>query len=91
MEKMMSDIFDTYAQSPLGPLTRAFAIAPSDTEILPAVTRQIRVTGAAGNLSVVWASGVETVEPVSAGDVLDWRLRQVKATGTTATGLRGYA
>jgi hypothetical protein len=87
----MPDVFETHAQSPLGPLTRGFAITPSDTVPLPAVTRQLRVTGTAGTIAVVWASGEESVEPVNVGDFLDWRIHQVKATGTTATGLRGYA
>ncbi len=87
----MPDVFENYALSPMGPLTRGFAIVPNDSTALPVVTRQLRVTGAAGTIAVVWASGEESTEPVSSGDVLDWRIQLVKATGTTATGLRGYA
>jgi hypothetical protein len=39
---------------------------------------------------VTWPGGAETVEPVLAGETLDWRIVRIKATGTTATGLRGY-
>ena len=72
------------------PLISGFSITPDDAVDLPAVTRQIRITGAAGNAVVVWATGAETTEPVLTGDVFDWRVKRVKATGTTATGLRGY-
>ena len=71
------------------PLRGAFAITPSDTVDLPKVTRQVLFTGA-GNVVVIWADGTETTEAVTAGARLDWRIRRVKATGTTATGMRGY-
>ena len=71
-------------------LEGGFAITPDDANDLPAVTRQIRVTGDAGDVAVVWLSGVETIEPVEAGGVYDWRIKRVKDTGTDATGLRGY-
>lgn len=86
----MTDAFDTQSTSLSSPLTFGFPIAPSDSQDLPRVTRQLRVTGAPGNLSVLWASGTQTLEPVFTGDVLDWRISRVLATGTTATGLRGY-
>jgi hypothetical protein len=84
---------DTFASQSPGlttPLISGFTISPSDSALLPQVTRQIRVTGNAGTVAVVWADGTQSSEPVAAGDVFDWRLRQVLATGTTATGLRGY-
>ncbi len=87
----MSDPFALHGQGLNAPLSQGFAIAPNDAVDLAVATRQIRVTGQAGALSVIWITGVESVEPVAAGDVLDWRIRRVKATGTTATGLRGYA
>lgn len=86
----MADAFDTQSTGLSSPLTRGFAVAPSDSQDLPWVTRQLRVTGAPGNLSVLWASGAQSLEPVFTGDVLDWRIRRVLATDTTATGLRGY-
>jgi len=86
----MPDIFDSHSASLTSPLIAGFAITPNDGADLPQTTRQIRVTGDAGNIAVVWLNGLETVEPVAAGETLDWRIRRVKATGTTATGLRGY-
>lgn len=86
----MADRFQSMNASLVSPLIGAFPITPDDSNDLPEVTRQIRITGSAGNIAVVWSGGLETIEPVSAGDVLDWRIVRVKATGTTATGLRGY-
>jgi hypothetical protein len=86
----MPDPFSAHSPGLSSPLAIGFAISPADGADLPYVTRQIRVTGAAGNLAVVWTSGLQTVEPVFTGDVLDWRVTRVLATGTTATGLRGY-
>lgn len=86
----MPDAFVSMTQGLSSPLTGGFAIAPADNVDLPQVTRQIRVTGTSGVIAVRWLDGSSTLEPVSVGDVLDWRLTRVNATGTTATGLRGY-
>lgn len=86
----MPDPFASNSPALTTPLISGFAIVPADNADLPAVTRQIRVAGAGGDIAVVWADGAETTEPVAAGDVFDWRIRRVKATGTTATGLKGY-
>lgn len=72
------------------PLSSAFEIIPNDGVDLVQVTRQIRVTGEGGNLAAVWADGQTRIMPVFVGDVLDWRLVRVLATGTTATGLWGF-
>jgi hypothetical protein len=45
------------------PLIGAFAITPDDNNDLGIYTRQIRVTGSAGNIAVVWVGGDQTVEP----------------------------
>jgi hypothetical protein len=86
----MTDRYASHMEGLTSPIIGGFAIMPSDSEDLPETTRQIRVSGMGGEIAVVWAAGVETTEPVSTGDVLDWRVVRVKATGTTATGLRGY-
>lgn len=86
----MPDPFASNSPALTTPLISGFSITPDDNADLPATTRQIRVTGAAGDIAVVWANGVESTEPVAAGDLFDWRIRRIKATGTTATGLRGY-
>lgn len=86
----MTDAFGNQSPGLSSPLGYGFAITPSDTADLPQVTRQLRVTGSSGNLAATWLNGLQSVEPVFTGDVLDWRISRVLATGTTATGLRGY-
>jgi hypothetical protein len=86
----MSDTYSHHMPGLSSPLIGGFAITPNDAADLAVATRQIRVTGTAGQIAVIWIGGDETIEPVAAGDVLDWRIQRVKATGTTATGLRGY-
>lgn len=87
----MTDPFASYGTGLDAPLSTGFAITPDDANDLAITTRQIRVTGSAGNIAVVWIDGSSSIEPVQANETLDWRIRRVKATGTTATGLRGYA
>lgn len=84
-----SDSFSNQMATVTGPITGAFVITPHATDELPKVTRQIYAAGA-GNIAVVWADGSETTEPVAAGERLDWRIKAVRVSGTTATGLRGY-
>lgn len=84
------DPFQSHSPGLSSPLTGAFAIVPSDTVDLPNLPRQIRVTGSGGNLAAVWADGQTRTIPVFTGDILDWRLVRVLATGTTATGLWGF-
>ena len=86
----MADPYETFSNSLVSPLIGGFAVTPADGADLAQVTRQIRITGNAGNVAVVWASGLETTEPVLAGETLDWRIKRIKSTGTTATGIRGY-
>lgn len=84
-----TDAFSSSSNTATGPLEGGFAITPHDSDELPHVTRQI-YAATAGDVAVVWRNGAESVEPIAAGERVDWRVRRVKATGTTATGLRGY-
>lgn len=88
----MPDAYDRWQPSITAPLAGGFTITPDDNADLAIWTRQIRVpdNGTSGNIAVVWANGAETTERVAAGEVYDWRIRRVKATGTTATPIRGY-
>jgi hypothetical protein len=87
----MSNAFGSYSTGLTAPVTTGFEIVPNDNADLAQATRQIRVTGQGGQMAVVWLSGVQTIEPVLAGETLDWRILRILATNTTATGLRGYA
>jgi len=86
----MTDRFGQHAGGLSSPLTTGFSITPDDNTDLAITTRQLYAAGA-GNVSVVWVDGSASVEPIAAGERVDWRIARVKATGTTATGIRGYA
>lgn len=77
------------ATGPNGSLRGAFAITPHVSDELTYVTRQIYAAGG-GNVEVVWADGATSIEPIAAGERVNWRIRAVRAASTTATGLRGY-
>lgn len=67
-----------------------FAVVPSDTDELEQVTRQLWVRGA-GDLTVVFKSGrTKTYLAVAAGERLNIRVKQVKASGTTATNIEAF-
>lgn len=86
----MADKFKNKRMDIDAPLIGALgAVTPSDTVDLTQVTREILITGA-GNVAVVWFDGAETVEPVLANTRYKWSIRRVKATSTTATGIRAY-
>ena len=64
------------------------AITPSDTALLPKAAEGIYV-GGAGNIELVHTDGTEGIfYGAVAGTVLPFAIRQVKASGTTATNLR---
>jgi hypothetical protein len=85
----MTDSFSKFARSLTSPPEHGLEIQPSDVEELPEVTRALYV-GGAGALSVRMKAGeMLTFSNVQAGSLLPLRLAQVRATGTTATGLVG--
>lgn len=71
------------------PATKAFAIAPADTD-LATPTRGLWV-GTAGDLSVIMSGDTDpvTFAGVAAGTLLPLSVKQVRSTGTTAGGIRG--
>ena len=89
---MPSDPFSTYADSPDAPAVQAFAIVPSDSVELPAVTKAIYV-GSSGNVTLrpLRAAADVTYRNVPEGAYLTVRASHVRATGTTAGDLVGEA
>lgn len=83
----MSDTFASHQPGLTAPAAGAYAVTPSDSTPLAVVPRAVYV-GSAGSLSAVMLSG-ETVSfaALQAGMIYPLRLRQVRATGTTAGGL----
>lgn len=89
---MPNDPFSTHADSPDAPALQAFAIAPSDSAELPAVTKSIYV-GSSGDVTLRPLRGTAdvTYRNVPDGAYLTIRASHVRATGTTATDLIGEA
>lgn len=85
---MPQDSFSTHAPSLIGPATRVVTITPSDSNDLSDTPRALSV-GESGWVSVVTAGGDTATIYVAAGVPFPIRVRRVRATGTTATGLRG--
>lgn len=71
------------------PIHNAFTITPHDSNELSYVTRSVYV-GGGGDIVAVMASGAEvTLRNVVTGSFLPYRIKQIKATGTTATDIIG--
>lgn len=87
---MASHPFADLADSPSAPALDCFAITPSDTNELPAITKAIYV-GEGGTLVLRPAQGTQdvTFRNLPSGFILDVRVRAVRATGTTAFALVG--
>lgn len=70
--------------------SQGFTIVPSDTDELPAVTTKLWV-GSTGDISVILAGDTVAVilKSIPAGTMLDLRIKQVKASGTTASNMVG--
>jgi hypothetical protein len=88
----MPDTFASLADSPISPSRAPFAITPSDTLVLPTITKAIYV-GTGGSVTVrgVDASADVLYKNVPSGSYLQVRASYVRATGTTAADLVGEA
>ena len=85
----MPDRFNAHPPSMTGPATRAFPITPSDSALLPEVTRAVYV-GTFGTLALRLSEGqTVTLTNVPAGSILPLRADLVLASGTSAGGLVG--
>jgi hypothetical protein len=81
------DNFESYALGLDSPADHVDVVTPSDTDELLYVARCLWISGD-GNLKVTTAGGeIVTFNNVTPGNVPPVRVRQVWATGTTATGI----
>ncbi|HEY0274703.1 MAG TPA: hypothetical protein VGC31_01340 [Paenirhodobacter sp.] len=83
----MTDRFASHQPGLTAPASDAFSVTPSDATDLSRTARAVYI-GSAGSLSGVMVSG-ETVAftGLQAGMVYPFRLRRIRATGTTAGGI----
>jgi len=84
----MSDPFQSFADSPVGPARTATAVTPSDSVALQRLPKALYV-GGGGDLTLRCVdSGTDVVmSAVPAGSILPVRAQFVRATGTTATAI----
>ena len=89
---MYEDPYQGSVANPMSPAETCFAITPHDSDDLPRATKAIYV-GQGGNLCVrpVRNDADVTFVNVPDGAILDLRLRAVRLTGTTASGLVGLS
>jgi hypothetical protein len=86
---MSEDRFGAYAGAITAPATRILTVIPHDTDELPRIGRALLVSG--GGTVVVRAmddSHDETFADLPPYAMLPIRVRCIRATGTTATGLK---
>lgn len=85
------DKFDHLADNTFSPARRAFAVAPHDSNALPALPKALFV-GSSGTLALraVDSASDVTLE-VIAGQIIPVRASHVRASGTSASGIVGLA
>ena len=85
----ISDPFQTYSTSPTSPISSGFDITPDDANDLPILPRAI-LLGGAGDVVVDFADGTTLTLPALAeGVIYPIRAARIRATGTTATAIKG--
>jgi hypothetical protein len=84
----MPDIYATQADTPAAPARRWAAVTPNDSSDLPGGAPKALWVNGAGNLELVGDDGVSASFTVVASMPIDLRPTRIKATGTTATGIR---
>ena len=85
----IKDYHATWQHDQTGPIVGAFDVTPDDGADLAVMTRAIMVT-VAGDVAVVFKDGSAiTMTALQPGVQYAVRLSRVRATGTTATGIKG--
>ena len=85
----MIDLFQYLSPSQSSAPSGGFDVTPDDNADLPYMTRAIMVT-ASGDVSVTYKDGSShTLPGLLAGVQYTGQFRRIRATGTTATGIKG--
>ena len=82
--------FSAYAPGINAPAIAAYAVTPSNTADLPEVIRQVTISGAGVIRYIGPCGGTFTTGVLPAGTYVMTASR-ILATGTTATGITGWA
>jgi len=83
----MTDTWNLQPDVEWGPSANAAAVTPNDSVDLGFITTQIVASGAGVISCDLQTTGTSVLIPVAAGVPLQIRVRRVRATGTTATGI----
>ncbi|HZV17992.1 MAG TPA: hypothetical protein VFF84_04795 [Sphingobium sp.] len=88
----MADRFDSQIDSLTQPARQAFAITPHATNEIDPLPKAIYV-GTGGDITLRAADGQADVvfKNVAAGQIIDVRVRYIRAAGTTAADIVGLA
>lgn len=88
----MQDPYDNFSSTPMTPAENCFAVVPSDTVELAQATKALYV-GLGGNVTLRSLQGQADVTflNVPSGAIIDVRVRAVRLSGTTASGIVGLA
>ncbi|MEI9850621.1 MAG: hypothetical protein WDN24_06900 [Sphingomonas sp.] len=84
----MADQFSNNADQVSAPATRALAVTPHDTNALGDIPKALFV-GTGGNVTMrgVGGSADQLWKNIPSGSILPFRVKYVRATGTTAADL----
>ncbi len=84
------DRFALHSPGSTSPIENGFDVAPDDGADVAWVTRALMVT-VSGDVAVTLRSGSDiTLAGLLVGVMYPFRVSRVKATGTTATGIKGF-
>lgn len=85
----IQDRFHDYAPGLTGPIIGGFDITPDDGSDLSELPRALMVSGA-GDVAVEFVNGTSMTLPgLQVGVIYAIRPQRVRASGTTATGIKG--
>ncbi len=87
----MTDTYRDQIDTVSGPARRCFLITPHDSTPVMPLPKAIRAVGAGTIVLRAVDSTTDVAHPVADGERIDVRAAYVRATGTTATAIIGYA
>jgi hypothetical protein len=85
-----NDQFRAYLDTVVAPARQIFTIAPSDSAEIVPLPKAVRAVGAGTIMLQAVDSSIDVAHPVYDGEVIEGRIRFIRATGTNVAVI-GYA
>jgi hypothetical protein len=82
----MADKFASHSDTPISAARKLVAVTPSNSTDLTDLPKALWI-GVAGDISVIAADDTDAVTVAALAGVLPIRVKRVRSTGTTATGI----